>query len=225
VTELLIFGVGKVADVVYHHLTRSADYSVAAFTCDAAFLPEPATFRGLPVIAFEEAASRYPPNRFAMIVAVGYHELNAARRRKYEEAKALGYDLVSYISPRACVDDQAAIGDNCIVLDNAVVEPGVTIGSNAVIWSSVLVGHHSVLEDDVWIAGQATLGGSVRLGARSFVGLGAIVAHEVELGAQCFVGAGTLVTKCAPPKSVFIAKQTEIFRLDSDRFLKISKLR
>jgi len=34
-----------------------------------------------------------------------------------------------------------------------------------------------------------------------------------------------LVTKCAGPKSVFVATGTELFRLDSDKFLRITKMR
>jgi acetyltransferase-like isoleucine patch superfamily enzyme len=63
------------------------------------------------------------------------------------------------------------------------------------------------------------------LGKRSFVGLGAIIGHEVEIGEDSFLGAGVLLTKCCDPKSVFIGKNTDLFRLDSERFLKISKLR
>ena len=224
-TELVIFGAGKVADVVYHHLRNSDEYHVVAFTCDAAFVPESGRFRDRPVVAFDELPDRFPPERCQMLVALGYHELNELRRAKYDEVKAKGYRLISYVSPRASTGDWLHAGDNCIILDDAVIEPGVKIGSNVVVWSGVLVGHHSVIEDHAWIAGQAIFGGSTRLGASSFVGLGAIVGHEVEIGEQSFLGAGVLVTKCCDPKSVFIGANTELFRLDSERFLRITKLR
>ena len=159
-----------------------------------------------------------------MIVAVGYHDLNAVRKEKYEAAKAKGYALISFVSPRAGVGRLAGVGRQLIVLDNAVIEPGARLGNNVVVWSSVLVGHHTTIEDHAWIAGQA-VSEAAHLGARSFVGLGAIVGHEVEIGEQSFLGAGVLVTKCADAKSVFVGKNTDLFRLDSERFLKISKLR
>lgn len=223
--SVVIFGAGKVADVVYHHLLRSDEYDVAAFTCDADHVPDSGHFRDHPVVPFETVTEQYPPDRHSMLVAVGYHDLNAVRREKYEQAKAKGYRLISYVSPKASVGDWLDAGDNCIILDGAIVEPGTHIGNNVVVWSGVLVGHHTVIEDDAWIAGHATFGGSARLGAGSFVGLGAVVGHEVEIGERSFLGAGALVMKCAGPKSVFIGANTELFRLDSERFLKISKLR
>jgi sugar O-acyltransferase (sialic acid O-acetyltransferase NeuD family) len=220
-----MFGAGKVADVVYRHIANAGEHEVVAFTTDAAYLPESGTFHGKPVVAFESVADRFPPERYSMIVVVGYHDLNAVRRAKYLAAKEKGYRLVSYVSPRAGVGDWLEIGDNCIVLDHAVIEPGARLGNNVVVWSGVLIGHHTTIEDHAWIAGQAVFGGSARLGERSFVGLGAIVGHEVEVGPESLIGAGSLVTKCAQRKSVFVAPNTELFRLDSERFLKISKLR
>ncbi len=223
--QIVMFGAGKVADVVYRHIAASGEHDVVAFAIDASYVEEGAGFHGKPIVAFETIAERFPPERFAMIVAIGYHDLNAVRKEKYDQAKAKGYRLISYVSPRAGVGPWLEMGDNCIVLDNAVVEPGVRLGNNVVVWSGVLVGHHTTIDDHAWIAGQAVFGGSARLGERSFVGLGAIVGHEVEIGEQSFLGAGVLVTKCAAAKSVFIATNTDLFRLDSERFLKISKLR
>jgi sugar O-acyltransferase (sialic acid O-acetyltransferase NeuD family) len=223
--QLVIFGAGKVADVVFRHVRAAGEHDVVAFTCDGPFVPEAGVWHDRPVVAFEDVARSYPPDRFAMIVALGYHDLNALRRRKYDEAKAKGYRLISYISPKAGVGDWLEAGDNCIVLDAAVIEPGVRLGNNVVVWSGALVGHHSVIEDHAWIAGHATFGGSAKLGSASFVGLGAVVGHEVEIGAASFLGAGVLVTKCADAKSVFVSKNTDLFRLDSEQFLKISKLR
>lgn len=223
--DLVIFGAGKVADVLYAHMASTGDYNVAAFTCDPQFAPPSGHFHDKPVLPFDDIEKHYPPDRYGMIIALGYHELNALRREKFEHAKRKGFRLASYVSPRAGTGDWLAMGENCIVLDNAVIEPGVRLGNNVVVWSGVLVGHHSTVEDHVWLAGQAVLGGSTKIGAGTFVGLGAIIGHEVELGERSFLGAGTVVTKCSGPKSVFVGKSTELYRLDSERFLRISKLR
>lgn len=223
--QIVIFGTGKVADVLYRHIAYAGTHDVAAFTVDEQYTAPGATFHGKPVVAFDELPSRFPPSQYQVLIAVGYHDLNAVRAAKYEAAKAAGYTLASFVSPRAGVGDWLEAGDNCIVLDNAVIEPGVRLGNNVVIWSSVLIGHHSTIDDHAWVAGQAVFGGSAHLGERSFVGLGAIVGHEVDLGAQTLVSAGALVMKCSDDKAVFVEANTPPFRLDSEKFLKITKLR
>jgi sugar O-acyltransferase (sialic acid O-acetyltransferase NeuD family) len=225
VSKLIIFGAGEVAEVVYRHLRLRVAYDVVAFTCDSAFVPSDETFQGLPVVPFDTVSRRYPPGDHEMIVAIGHRDLNRIRRSRYEQAKAQGYSLASLVSQNARCGDWLVCGDNCIILDGAVIDPGVRLGNNVVIWSDALVGHHSVIEDHCWVAGHAVFGGSATLGNGSFVGLGAIVGNEVAIGAESFLGAGVVVTKCAGAKSVFVARDTELFRLDSDRFLKISKVR
>jgi sugar O-acyltransferase (sialic acid O-acetyltransferase NeuD family) len=223
-SRLILFGAGKVGEVLYRHITASGTHEVVAFAADAEHAPPGAEFLGLPVVPFETVQSTHPPATHEMLIAIGYQNLNAMRRRKYDDAKAKGYRLASYVSPRAGVGNWLHHGENCIVLDNATTEPGVTLGNDVVIWSGALIGHHTTIEDHAWIAGHAVFGGSARLGAGSFVGLGAIVGNDVEIGERSFVGAGVLLTKCCGPKSVFIAPGTERFRLDSDQFLRITKL-
>jgi sugar O-acyltransferase (sialic acid O-acetyltransferase NeuD family) len=223
--RVVLLGAGKVAEVVYRLVQRDRPFVVAGFTCEAAYVPADALFDGLPVVDFAQVRDRFPTAEFDMLIAVGYHDLNRVRRRLYAEAKALGYRFVSFVSSRAGSGDWLRAGENCIILDNASIEPGTTLGDGVVVWSNALVGHHSTVGDHCWLAGHAILGGSVTLGAGSFVGLGAVIAHEVDIGAESFLGAGVLVTKCADPKSVFVVPGTETFRLDSDRFLRITKMR
>lgn len=223
--RIVIFGAGKVAEVVYRHIVVRAADEVVAFTCDREFIPSGGTFQRLPVVAFDEVTKHYPASEFQMIVAIGYQNLNGARAEKYAEAKSKGYRMASFVSPHARCGNWLSAGDNCLILDDATIEPGARIGNNVVIWSGALVGHHTVVDDHCWLAGHAVLGGSVQLGARCFVGLGAVIANEVTIGADSFLGASTLVTKCVEAKTVFVGRATEPFRLDSERFLKISKIR
>jgi len=225
VKPIVVFGAGKVTEVVYRHVRFQGEREVACFTTDPAFVPENGVFQGLPVVPFDRVERDYPPGQFDLLVAVGYQELNAVRRRIFEQAKAKGYDLASFVSRRAAYGDWLEIGESCIILDHVSIEPGVKIGKNVVLWSGILVGHHTVIEDHCWVAGHAVFGGSVKLGTGSFVGLGAVIGNEVEIGSQSFLGAGVVLTKCADPKSVFVQRDTERFRLDSDHFLRISKIR
>ncbi len=223
--KIIVFGTGKVADVLYHHIVASKQHDIAAFTTDTEHVLTGGTFHDRPVVPFERVPDIFPPEHYQMMIAVGYHNLNSLRAHRYAEAKAKGYTMSSYVSERACVGDWLVAGDNCIILDGATVEPGVTLGNNVVLWSNVLIGHHTTIADHVWIAANSTFGGSAFLGERSFVGLGVTVGHEVEIGEQSFLGSGAIVTKCADAKSVFIEKNTELFRLNSDMYMKISKLR
>ncbi len=223
--KLVLFGLGKIADVALQHFLRDGEFEVVALCCDSEWIGKgQAVDARWPVLPFETIEQHFDPAQVQMHVALGYHDLNGLRAARAAQARAKGYRLANLISRRADVGPWLQLGDNCMLLDGVGVQPGARIGNNVSIWNHTLIGHHSVIEDDVWIAAGATLGGSVRIGARSFIGLNATIGGEAQLGAQCFVGGGALVLKSAPDKSVFVQPGTDRFRLDSTQFLRMTRM-
>jgi UDP-3-O-[3-hydroxymyristoyl] glucosamine N-acyltransferase len=79
--------------------------------------------------------------------------------------------------------------------------------------------------DHCYIAGEAVISGNTVVGSYCFVGIGANIGHELTIGAESFIGAGTLITKDVEPASVYVAADTPKFRLDSDSFLRLTKMK
>ena len=223
-TDLVIFGVGKVADVLYRYISFDRNYTIVGFTCDAEHVPTDGRFHGLAVVPFDAVTATFPPQSCTMLIAIGYHQLNTLRATKFAEAKAKGYRLASYVSSRAFVGDWLEMGENCIILDNVGIEPGVRLGDNVALWSNVTIGHHATIGDHCWLAAHGIVGGNASLGPRCFLGLNVTIGHQTTIGADSFLGAGVVVTKSAADNSVFIGRDTELFRLDSKKFLQISKM-
>ena len=179
----------------------------------------------MPVIEFEEIEKKYPPEEFKMFVAMSYSNLNKLRAKKYKEAKQKNYELVSYISSKAGIVGKLDIGENCLILENQLIQPYAKIGNNVFVWSGVLIGHHCTISDHCWLTSDASIGGNSSIGSYSFLGLNCTIGHMIKIGSNCLIGAGAQVTKDTIDKSVFISKDTDLFGLDSERFMKISKLR
>jgi sugar O-acyltransferase (sialic acid O-acetyltransferase NeuD family) len=223
-SRIVVFGAGKQADQAYHYFRNDSPHEVVAFTVDRPYLTERERF-GLPVIPFEEVQQRYRPGSFKMFVAIGYQDLNRLRARKVAESKAMGYELVSYVSSRASNFGQVPVGDNCFILEGAVVQPCATLGNNVWLWSGSLVGHHASIGDHCFIAGHAVISGNTRIEPFCFLGVNSTIGHELVVGAESFVGAGARITKSAAPGSVFIQEDTPRFRLDSSSFLRLTKMK
>jgi len=222
-SKVIIFGTGKIADEAYFYLTNDSPHEIVAFTVDSAYLNAQEN-HGLPVIPFEQIQEKYPPVDHKMFVAVGYQDLNHFRARKYAEAKAKKYELVSYISSRAANLGNVEVGDNCFVLEFATIQPCAKIGNDVFIWSGNHIGHHATIGDHCYIAGNAVISGNTVVGPYCFVGVTATIGHEVTIGAESFIGAGCLITKNAETKSVYISPDTPKFRLDSSAFLRLTKM-
>jgi sugar O-acyltransferase (sialic acid O-acetyltransferase NeuD family) len=219
--DVIIFGAGKIAEVLHDYVGRDSDLKIHGFCVDAAYR-QGNEFEGLPLVALDDLRATFPPEKFAVLMAIGYHECNALRARKFAEIKAMGYQFASYVCSRSWVAGNAVIGEGCVVFDHVSIEPGVRLGDNVALWSGVVVGHHAAVGDHCWLAAGATLGGGAQLGNGCFLGLNATIAHETELGERCLIGGQAWVGKSSAAGSVLIAAEATLFRLDVDRFLRFS---
>ncbi len=222
-SKIVIFGEGKIADVVYHQLTNDSEHEVVCFTADADYISKSELF-GLPVIPFEEIIAKYPPHDFKMFVALGYQNLNRLRASKYTEAKESGYELISYISSRASNFGNVKFGDNCLILENTAINPMSKIGDNVFLWNGNHVGHHSIIGNHCYIAGQVVISGGTQIGNYCFLGVNSTIGHEIIIGDRNLIGAASLITKSTESDSVYINPETAKFRLDSNSFLKLTRL-
>jgi sugar O-acyltransferase (sialic acid O-acetyltransferase NeuD family) len=223
--KLVLFGIGKIGQVAYHHFSTDSDYEVTAFAVDQAFIPADKHFDGLPVIPFEEIEKHYPPAECDLFIAVGYQQLNRLRAERLADAQKKGYRLATYISSQNKHLKREQVGDNCFVMSGEPLQPHARIGDNCFIWTNALIGHHTQVGSHCWITSGVVIGGNCRIGDYGFFGLGATIGHEVTIGVNSLVGAGALITKDAPENSVYIQPETERFRLTSQQFLKMNTLK
>jgi UDP-3-O-[3-hydroxymyristoyl] glucosamine N-acyltransferase len=77
----------------------------------------------------------------------------------------------------------------------AVINVCATVGSHCIINTHAVVEHDNVVEDYVHISPNAALGGTVRIGKETHIGIGATVINNIEICANCIVGAASLVLR------------------------------
>lgn len=220
--KTVIFGAGKVAEVVHHCMAHESPREVAGFTCDDEHVGSD-SFLGLPVVPFSAVQETFPPGDFDMFVALGYQDLNRLRARRLEAARNKGYSLPSFIHPRSGMPADTIYGDNCFVMSPVCIQPKVKLGHNVFVWSGALVGHHSTVGDNCWITSQANICGVVTVGNNCFLAANATIGNDVTIGNNCFLGANALVTKDLPDGRVVVQKSSDVLRLSSDEFLRMSK--
>jgi sugar O-acyltransferase (sialic acid O-acetyltransferase NeuD family) len=214
--QIVIFGVGQIAELADFYFTHDSGYEVVGFTVDQSHLTQQ-EFRGRPVVPFERVTEIFSPELFGFFVSVGYTRLNTVRTEKVAAARAKGYRLVSYLSSRATVFPGFEAQENCFILEDNTIQPFARVGRNVTLWSGSHIGHHSVIEDDVFVASHAVVSGSVRIGQGSFVGVNVTIRNEVRIGRQCVLGAGALILEDQPDFSVVAPRGTERSKVPSTR--------
>jgi sugar O-acyltransferase (sialic acid O-acetyltransferase NeuD family) len=221
--DVVLFGLGKVAEVVHYDLTVEGGVRVAAFTCDPEFVDRD-DFLGAPVVGFDVVEHTYPPDEFDLFVALGYHDLNALRAERLAQARAKGYRTPSFVHPRSGVPHDLELGENCFIMQDVLIQPRVKLGENVFVWSGALIGHHSTVGDNCWLTSHASIAGVVTVGRNCFFGLNATVGNGLSIGDECFLGANTLTTRDLEDRKVVVEKASEVLRLTPEQFLRISTL-
>ena len=215
--KLIVFGAGDIAELAKYYFSTDTDYGdVSAFTVDGEYLKE-STFCGRPVVAFEDVCERFSPLEFDFFVALSYSKLNSVRKQKFEAAKALGYQIASYVSTKASVLSEHKIGENCFILENNVIQPFVKIGNNVTLWSGNHIGHHSVIGDHTFIASHVVVSGGVHIGEQCFIGVNATLRDHLKVGNKCVIGAGALLLEDAENEGVYMGVGSQRSRVPSTR--------
>lgn len=213
---VVLFGTGPLARVVHFLLTNESPRQVVAFTVDREHQQED-TLAGLPVVPFEEVHRRYPPDDFGMFVAVGYRRVNRFRAERYATARAMGYELITHVSPRASTWPGLVIGDNCLVMDQVVIYPFARIGSDCILWSGSHVGHESVIGDHCFISSHAVVSGLATIEERCFIGTNATIRDGITVARECVVGAGVVIAQNTKERGVYAAPRATLLAATSDQ--------
>ena len=219
--KLIIVGDSAFAEIAHEYFDADSDYTVVGFSVEAAYLKQ-SELHGLPVVPFETLEQHFAPDEHEVFVATTYTQLNRLRARLSAQAKARGYKLASYISPRAFVWRNVAVGEHCFIFEDNTVQPFVSIGDNVVLWSGNHIGHHSVVKSHCFIASHVVVSGFCTVGEYSFLGVNATLANNVNVGRDNWVGPNVVLMKDTPDGALFKTEQPEPARVSATRFFKVA---
>ncbi len=200
--NLIIFGVGETARLAYEYFQHDSSFAVVAFAVNEQYKAED-TFLGLTLESIEDVQNKYSPDNYYIFVAMGSGHLNRDRQKVFLEAKKMGYKCASYISSKAFVWHDVAIGENCFILENNVLQSGVKIGDNVTLWSGNHIGHLSRIEDHCFISSHVVISGSCAIGQNCFIGVNSAFANGVAIGRDNFIGLGSVINGNTEENSIY----------------------
>jgi sugar O-acyltransferase (sialic acid O-acetyltransferase NeuD family) len=200
--KVIVFGTNDLAELTHWYLSNDSDYEIVAFTVNRDYLKKD-TFKGLPVIAFEELEKLYPPTEYLFFAPMTGTKMNNNRKRIYEDGKKKGYQYISYISSKATICGNK-IGENCFILEDNTLQPFTEIGNNVIMWSGNHIGHHGIIEDHVFFTSHVVLSGHCHVKERAWFGVNSTIRDGLTIGEGCLIGMGSLVTKSTDDDGLYI---------------------
>ncbi|MGX1305304.1 sugar O-acyltransferase (sialic acid O-acetyltransferase NeuD family) [Amorphus suaedae] len=188
VPQIVVLGAGPHAKVVLE-AAIAADLGEFVGLLDPAADARP--ILGIPVLGSDELLPELRARGIdTVILAVGH---NAARERLGREAKRHGYQLPPVVHPSAFLAPSAQIAEGAVVMARAVVGTDVSVGDFSIVNTGAIIDHDGVLQSAAHVAPGCAIAGSVRIGARTLIGVGSSIRPGTRIGMDVVVGAGSAV--------------------------------
>jgi sugar O-acyltransferase (sialic acid O-acetyltransferase NeuD family) len=201
--KLLIAGAGGHGRVVADAAVSSGSFSDVAFVDD--FLTG-ATTEAWRVAGTIADLGRLRESYDCFVAAFGNAEL---RLSTLSTAAKFGYELTTVVHPSAVVSQFTDIGPGTVVIGGAVINVGCKLDRGCIVNTGATVDHDCMLGEGVHICPGAHLAGNVKVGSRSWFGIGAVAKQGVSIGVGVTVGAGAVVIKDVPDGTTVVGNPAQ----------------
>lgn len=215
--KTVLVGNAITARILYGYLRQDERYEVAGCVVDDAFasqtdLPE------LETVPLSGLQARFPASSCKLLMAMGYAQVNAVRKSIYDRLIGMGYTFETYVHPNAMIYTEKPLGEGCVVMPGALVEPGANVGCDTFLFGNTVVAHDASIGDHCWLAAGAVISGMAIIGDCSFIGVNGTVSNKVEVGDGCIVGGAAFISKNIKANSVYLARSAEPFRCTAKEY-------
>jgi acetyltransferase-like isoleucine patch superfamily enzyme len=220
--RLLLYGNGPHTRAIYGYVHDLP--ALSGFIVDDHVVHQRPAIGDFPVTPLSRAVAEFPPDEYAVLVALGYRDFNDLRRDRTQALRQLGYRTLSYIDPSVRLPRTFSVEENCIVIDHASLNDGVTIQEGTFVSCGAMVGHDSILEPYSWVGPGAALAGGVTIGQASILGLNCSVKQNTRLGHHTLVFPNTFVNADTRPYDVIASGAGKRLAFDSRRLMKLASM-
>lgn len=127
---------------------------------------------GIPVIGGVDDLPELRKEYSLLVVGIGN---NRFRAQVYEKAKALGFAFPNIVAPSAYISPYAKLGCGCVVLQNACVQNGTSVGNGVLLNAGTEVHCDAAVEDYALIY------------TNSVIRTGSTVGNFARIGSNCTI--------------------------------------
>lgn len=123
-------------------------------------------------------------------VAIGENSLRLQLGRRLMK---IGFKCPTIVHPAAIVSPRARLDCGVLVMPHAVIGADAAIGAFAIVNTAAVVEHDCEVGEGAHLAPRSALGGAVRVGACTLMGVGSVARPGAVIGSNVTVGAGAAV--------------------------------
>lgn len=201
--QVIIYGDSDFAEQVYYQLYTDGRYKVLAFTVDEAMLQKK-SFKGLPVIPFQQLNNYYSTNEVQIFPAIGYSKLNTIREIVVLEIEKAGFNLFTYISKLAFIGANTKIGEGCFICEFVSIGIHTEIGKGVVFLPNSRIAHNNTIKDYCYFSNSVAVGGNTIVKRNSFIGMNSTIRDGISIGEFNVIGTASNIVKSTEPNGIYV---------------------
>ncbi len=183
--NVVIIGASGHGKVIADIIIKSGD-SILGFLDDNKNKGD--TFCGYPILGKSTDYKRFQ-KKCEFVIAIGNADIR-------EKISLLCHNVKWYtaIHPQSVISTiDVSIGEGTVVMANVVINSGASIGKHCIINTSSVVEHDNNICDFVHVSVGTKLAGTVSVGKKTWIGIGATVKNNTTICGNCMIGAGAVV--------------------------------
>ena len=193
--KIVIFGAGGHA-VSVANVAMTAGFTISHFVDKSR---KGGSLLGISII--DDVSELKNLNQYCFSIAVGdnavrqeiFNGLSMQHPNIYFPALVHSSAIISYFSN---------IGDGTVVMPHAVVGPNSNVGRFCILNTQSSIDHDCSMADYASLAPGSVTGGTVSIGIRSAISIGAVIKHGLNIGNDSVVGANSYLNRDIPANTV-----------------------
>ncbi|MBP2070680.1 acetyltransferase [Thermoanaerobacterium butyriciformans] len=186
--KLLIIGAGGHGKVVADIALKMGKWKEIAFLDDNCSIKYS---MGIEVIGKLSDVFKYI-SEYDMSVGIGD---NVTREKLIDRLNYEGASIPTLIHPNATIGKEVNLGIGTVIMAGVVINCCAKIGNGCIINTGATIDHDNIIEDFVHISPGVHTAGGVKVGKRSWLGIGSVVINNIYITDDCKIGAGAVVIK------------------------------
>jgi len=134
------------------------------------------------------------------------------REEQCEAIKKAGLQLVSLVSPLACIGVGSSIQEGTFVGHYANLGPGAKVGKACILNTGSIVEHEVRIGNFSHVSIQASIAGRTKIGKHVLIGAGATVIDKITITDNATVGAGAVVVHSIDKPGTYLGVPARLIR-------------
>ncbi|NQX10536.1 NeuD/PglB/VioB family sugar acetyltransferase [Microbacteriaceae bacterium VKM Ac-2855] len=200
-SELLLVGASGLAREALAILAASRSHRLVGVVDDVESRWG-STIDGVGVIGGLDTITHHPSAK--LLICVGHGSTRARIAARLAAAGVPDARYARLIHPLVQVPRTVHVGVGSIVFAGVVMTADVVLGRHVVAMPNVTLTHGNRIDSFVTLCAGVTLGGGVRVGEEAYLGMRSCVRERVRIGARSTLGMGAVLLRDQPAGETWI---------------------